>query len=172
MFCGKCGKEVPDGAVACPACGAPTGAPTDTAPTPPPQRAPTPPKAPVSKGKIIGLSILGVIALLIIAGIVWAFIPNDKTRIEDELYRIMEEEYHANTDLFTVEKIAQFAEIESDELDGVLYAFTIRTCGGDLQSGMMSIEVSKEKDKKNKERTFDLVEMPALFYQIKDLGLK
>ena len=26
MFCGKCGNSVPDGAVVCPACGAPTGA--------------------------------------------------------------------------------------------------------------------------------------------------
>ena len=26
MFCGKCGNNVPDGAVVCPACGAPTGA--------------------------------------------------------------------------------------------------------------------------------------------------
>ena len=26
MFCGKCGNNIPDGAVVCPACGAPTGA--------------------------------------------------------------------------------------------------------------------------------------------------
>lgn len=167
MFCGKCGKEVPDGAVACPACGAPTGAPTDTAPTPPPQSAPIPPKAPVSKGKAIGLSILGVIVLLIAGLIVWAFIPNNKTRIEDELYRIMEEEYHANTALFTVEKITPIMEGKDKNQEGALYAFTIRTCGGDLQSGVVAVE--KQKDK---ERKIELVATPRLFDQIKRLGLK
>ena len=166
MFCGKCGKEVPDGAVACPACGAPTGAPTDTTPTPPPQSAPTPPKAPVSKGKAIGLSILGVIVLLIAGLIVWAFIPNNKTRIEDELYRIMEEEYHANTDLFSVEKITPIMEgkDERDELN--VYVFTIRTCGGDLQSGVAMMT------KDDKGRTIELSHAPALFDQVKALNLK
>ena len=159
MFCGKCGKEVPDGAVACPACGVPTGAPTDAAPTPP--------KAPVSKGKAIGLSILGVIVLLIAGLIVWAFIPNNKTRIEDELYRIMEEEYHANTALFTVEKITPIMEGKDKNQEGALYAFTIRTCGGDLQSGVVAVE--KQKDK---ERKIELVATPRLFDQIKRLGLK
>lgn len=163
MFCGKCGKELPDGAVACPACGAPTGAPTDAAPTPPPQ----PPKAPVSKGKVIGFSILGVIVVLILGLIVWAFIPNDKTRIEDELYRIMEEEYNANTDLFSVEKISPIMKGESEKGKANVYVFTIRTCGGDLQSGVAV--VSKEKDK---ERKIEIIEAPRLFRQIKSLRLK
>lgn len=166
MFCGKCGKEVPDGAVACPACGAPTGAPTDTAPTPPPQSAPTPPKAPVSKGKAIGLSILGVIVLLIAGLIVWAFIPNNKTRIEDELYRIMEEEYHANTDLFSVEKITPFMEGKGERGEFNVYVFTIRTCGGDLQSGVAMMT------KDDKGRTIELSHAPALFDQVKALNLK
>ena len=163
MFCGKCGKEMPDGAVACPACGAPTDAPTGAAPTPPPQ----PPKAPVSKGKVIGFSILGVIVVLILGLIVWAFIPNDKTRIEDELYRIMEEEYHANTDLFSVEKITPILKGESEKGEANAYVFTIRTCGGDLQSG--AAMVSKEKDK---EREINIIEAPQLFRQIKSLRLK
>lgn len=166
MFCGKCGKEVPDGAVACPACGAPTGAPTDTAPTPPPQSAPTPPKAPVSKGKAIGLSILGVIVLLIAGLIVWAFIPNNKTRIEDELYRIMEEEYHANTDLFSVEKITPLMEGKGERGEFNVYVFTIRTCGGDLQSGVAMMT------KDDKGRTIELSHAPALFDQVKALNLK
>ncbi len=166
MFCGKCGKEVPDGAVACPACGAPTGAPTDTAPTPPPQSAPTPPKAPVSKGKAIGLSILGVIVLLIAGLIVWAFIPNNKTRIEDELYRIMEEEYHANTDLFSVEKITPIMEGKDERDEFNVYVFTIRTCGGDLQSGVAMMT------KDDKGRTIELSHAPALFDQVKALNLK
>ena len=166
MFCGKCGKEVPDGAVACPACGAPTGAPTDTAPTPPPQSAPTPPKAPVSKGKAIGLSILGVIVLLIAGLIVWAFIPNNKTRIEDELYRIMEEEYHANTDLFSVEKITPIMEGKDESGEFNVYVFTIRTCGGDLQSGVARMT------KDDKGRTIELSHAPALFDQVKALNLK
>ena len=166
MFCGKCGKEVPDGAVACPACGAPTGAPTDTAPTPPPQSAPTPPKAPVSKGKAIGLSILGVIVLLIAGLIVWAFIPNNKTRIEDELYRIMEEEYHANTDLFSVEKITPIMEGKGESGEFNVYVFTIRTCGGDLQSGVAMMT------KDDKGRTIELSHAPALFDQVKALNLK
>lgn len=166
MFCGKCGKEVPDGAVACPACGAPTGAPTDTAPTPPPQSAPTPPKAPVSKGKAIGLSILGVIVLLIAGLIVWAFIPNNKTRIEDELYRIMEEEYHANTALFTVEKITPIMEGKGESGEFNVYVFTIRTCGGDLQSGVAMMT------KDDKGRTIELSHAPALFDQVKALNLK
>ena len=166
MFCGKCGKEVPDGAVACPACGAPTGAPTDTASTPPPQSAPTPPKAPVSKGKIIGLSILGVIVLLIAGLIVWAFIPNNKTRIEDELYRIMEEEYHANTDLFSVEKITPIMEGKGESGEFNVYVFTIRTCGGDLQSGVARMT------KDDKGRTIELSHAPALFDQVKALNLK
>ena len=167
MFCGKCGKEVPDGAVACPACGAPTGAPTDTAPTPPPQSAPTPPKAPVSKGKVIGFSILGVIVVLILGLIVWAFIPNDKTRIEDELYRIMEEEYNASGDLFSVEKISPILKGESEEGEANVYVFTIRTCGGDLQSGVAV--VSKEKDK---DRKIEIAHTPDLFDQIEALNLK
>ena len=166
MFCGKCGKEVPDGAVTCPACGAPTGAPTDTAPTPPPQSAPTPPKAPVSKGKAIGLSILGVIVLLIAGLIVWAFIPNNKTRIEDELYRIMEEEYHANTDLFSVEKITPIMEGKGERGEFNVYVFTIRTCGGDLQSGVAMMT------KDDKGRTIELSHAPALFDQVKALNLK
>ena len=166
MFCGKCGKEVPDGAVACPACGAPTGAPTDTAPTPPPQSAPTPLKAPVSKGKAIGLSILGVIVLLIAGLIVWAFIPNNKTRIEDELYRIMEEEYHANTDLFSVEKITPIMEGKGERGEFNVYVFTIRTCGGDLQSGVAMMT------KDDKGRTIELSHAPALFDQVKALNLK
>lgn len=166
MFCGKCGKEVPDGAVACPACGAPTGAPTDAAPTPPPQSAPTPPKAPVSKGKAIGLSILGVIVLLIAGLIVWAFIPNNKTRIEDELYRIMEEEYHANTALFTVEKITPIMEGKGERGEFNVYVFTIRTCGGDLQSGVAMMT------KDDKGRTIELSHAPALFDQVKALNLK
>lgn len=166
MFCGKCGKEVPDGAVACPACGAPTGAPTDTAPTPPPQSAPIPPKAPVSKGKAIGLSILGVIVLLIAGLIVWAFIPNNKTRIEDELYRIMEEEYHANTALFTVEKITPIMEGKGERGEFNVYVFTIRTCGGDLQSGVAMMT------KDDKGRTIELSHAPALFDQVKALNLK
>lgn len=170
MFCGKCGKEMPDGAVACPACGAPTDAPTGAAPTPPPQGTPMPPpppKAPVSKGKVIGLSILSVIVLFIVGLIVWAFIPNDKTRIEDELYRIMEEEYHANTDLFSVEKVTPIMEGESKEGEGALYAFTIRTCGGDLQSGVAAVE-----KKKDKERTIELIATPRLFDQVERLNLK
>lgn len=163
MFCGKCGKEMPDGAVACPACGAPTDAPTGAAPTPPPQ----PPKAPVSKGKVIGFSILGVIVVLILGLIVWAFIPNDKTRIEDELYRIMEEEYNASGDLFSVEKISPILKGESEEGEANVYVFTIRTCGGDLQSG--AAMVSKEKDK---EREINIIEAPQLFRQIKSLRLK
>lgn len=163
MFCGKCGKEVPDGAVACPACGAPTDAPTGAAPTPPPQ----PPKAPVSKGKVIGFSILGVIVVLILGLIVWAFIPNDKTRIEDELYRIMEEEYNANTDLFSVEKVTPFMKGESEEGKANVYVFTIRTCGGDLQSGVAV--VSKEKDK---DRKIEIAHTPDLFDQIEALNLK
>ena len=163
MFCGKCGKEMPDGAVACPACGAPTDAPTGAAPTPPPQ----PPKAPMSKGKVIGLSILGVVVLLFIGLIVWAFIPNDKTRIEDELYRIMEEEYNASGDLFSVEKISPIMKGESEEGKANAYVFTIRTCGGDLQSGVAV--VSKEKDK---EREINIIEAPQLFRQIKSLRLK
>lgn len=166
MFCGKCGKEVPDGAVACPACGAPTGAPTDAAPTPPPQSVPTPPKAPVSKGKAIGLSILGVIVLLIAGLIVWAFIPNNKTRIEDELYRIMEEEYHANTDLFSVEKITPIMEGKGERGEFNVYVFTIRTCGGDLQSGVAMMT------KDDKGRTIELSHAPALFDQVKALNLK
>lgn len=162
MFCGKCGKEVPDGAVACPACGAPTGAPTDTAPTPP-----QPPKAPVSKGKVIGFSILGVIVVLILGLIVWAFIPNDKTRIEDELYRIMEEEYNASGDLFSVEKISPIMKGESEEGKANVYVFTIRTCGGDLQSGVAV--VSKEKDK---DRKIEIAHTPDLFDQIEALNLK
>ena len=166
MFCGKCGKEVPDGAVDCPACGAPTGAPTDAASTPPPQSAPTPPKAPVSKGKAIGLSILGVIVLLIAGLIVWAFIPNNKTRIEDELYRIMEEEYHANTDLFSVEKITPIMEGKGESGEFNVYVFTIRTCGGDLQSGVARMT------KDDKGRTIELSHAPALFDQVKALNLK
>ena len=158
MFCGKCGKEVPDGAVAGPACGAPTGAPTDAAPTPP--------KAPVSKGKAIGLSILGVIVLLIAGLIVWAFIPNNKTRIEDELYRIMEEEYHANTDLFSVEKITPIMEGKDERGEFNVYVFTIRTCGGDLQSGVAMMT------KDDKGRTIELSHAPALFDQVKALNLK
>lgn len=163
MFCGKCGKEMPDGSTACPACGAPTDAPTGAAPTPPPQ----PPKAPVSKGKVIGFSILGVIVVLILGLIVWAFIPNDKTRIEDELYRIMEEEYNASGDLFSVEKISPFMKGESEEGEVNVYVFTIRTCGGDLQSG--AAMVSKEKDK---EREINIIKAPQLFRQIKSLRLK
>ena len=158
MFCGKCGKEVPDGAVACPACGAPTGAPTDAASTPP--------KAPVSKGKAIGLSILGVIVLLIAGLIAWAFIPNNKTRIEDELYRIMEEEYHANTALFTVEKITPIMEGKGERGEFNVYVFTIRTCGGDLQSGVARLT------KDDKGRTIELSHAPALFDQVKALNLK
>lgn len=163
MFCGKCGKELPDGAVACPACGAPTDAPTGAAPTPPPQ----PPKAPVSKGKVIGFSILSVIVVLILGLIVWAFIPNDKTRIEDELYRIMEEEYNASGDLFSVEKISPIRKDESEEGEANVYVFTIRTCGGDLQSGVAV--VSKEKDK---DRKIKIALTPDLFDQIKALNLK
>lgn len=170
MFCGKCGKEMPDGAVACPACGAPTDAPTGAAPTPPPQGTPMPPpppKAPMSKGKVIGLSILGVVVLLFIGLIVWAFIPNDKTRIEDELYRIMEEEYNASGDLFSVEKISPFMKGESEEGKANVYVFTIRTCGGDLQSGVAV--VSKEKDK---DRKIEIAHTPDLFDQIEALNLK
>lgn len=170
MFCGKCGKEMPDGAVACPACGAPTDAPTGAAPTPPPQGTPMPPpppKAPMSKGKVIGFSILGVIVVLILGLIVWAFIPNDKTRIEDELYRIMEEEYNANTDLFSVEKVTPFMKGESEEGKANVYVFTIRTCGGDLQSGVAV--VSKEKDK---DRKIEIAHTPDLFDQIEALNLK
>ncbi len=163
MFCGKCGKEMPDGAVACPACGAPTDAPTGAAPTPPPQ----PPKAPVSKGKVIGFSILGVIVVLILGLIVWAFIPNDKTRIEDELYRIMEEEYNASGDLFSVEKISPIMKGEIEEGKANVYVFTIRTCGGDLQSGVAV--VSKEKDK---DRKIEIAHTPDLFDQIEALNLK
>ena len=163
MFCGKCGKEMPDGAVACPACGAPTDAPTGAAPTPPPQ----PPKAPVSKGKVIGFSILGVIVVLILGLIVWAFIPNDKTRIEDELYRIMEEEYNANTDLFSVEKVTPITKAKGEKGEANVYVFTIRTCGGDLQSGVAV--VSKEKDK---DRKIEIAHTPDLFDQIEALNLK
>lgn len=170
MFCGKCGKEMPDGAVACPACGAPTDAPTGAAPTPPPQGTPMPPpppKAPVSKGKVIGFSILGVIVVLILGLIVWAFIPNDKTRIEDELYRIMEEEYNASGDLFSVEKISPIMKGESEKGKANVYVFTIRTCGGDLQSGVAV--VSKEKDK---DRKIEIAHKPDLFDQIEALNLK
>ena len=50
MFCGKCGASVPDGAVVCPACGAPTGA------------APTPGSKKPSKKLIAG--IVGVVVLI------------------------------------------------------------------------------------------------------------
>lgn len=169
MFCGKCGKEMPDGAVACPACGAPTDAPTGAAPTPPPQGTPMPPpppKAPMSKGKVIGLSILGVVVLLFIGLIVWAFIPNDKTRIEDELYRIMEEEYNANTDLFSVEKVTPITKAKGEKGEANVYVFTIRTCGGDLQSGVAVVT------KDDKGRKIEIAHTPDLFDQIEALNLK
>ena len=169
MFCGKCGKEMPDGAVACPACGAPTDAPTGAAPTPPPQGTPMPPqppKAPVSKGKVIGFSILGVIVVLILGLIVWAFIPNDKTRIEDELYRIMEEEYNANTDLFSVEKVTPITKDKGEKDEANVYVFTIRTCGGDLQSGVAVVT------KDDKGRKIEIDHKPDLFDQIEALNLK
>lgn len=56
MFCGKCGNNVPDGAVVCPACGAPTGA----APAPGGAKKP-------SKKLIAGIvGVVAVIALVII----------------------------------------------------------------------------------------------------------
>ena len=98
--------------------------------------------------------------------IVWAFIPNNKTRIEDELYRIMEEEYHANTDLFSVEKITPLMEGKGERGEFNVYVFTIRTCGGDLQSGVAMMT------KDDKGRTIELSHAPALFDQVKALNLK
>lgn len=55
MFCGKCGNNVPDGAVVCPACGAPTGA------------APAPGVKKPNKNLIAGIvGVVVVIALVIV----------------------------------------------------------------------------------------------------------
>ena len=55
MFCGKCGNNVPDGAVVCPACGAPTGA------------APAPGAKKPNKNLIAGIvGVVAVIALVIV----------------------------------------------------------------------------------------------------------
>ncbi len=56
MFCGKCGNNVPDGAVVCPACGAPTGA------------APAPDGAKKPNKKLIAgiVGVVAVIALVIV----------------------------------------------------------------------------------------------------------
>lgn len=55
MFCGKCGNNVPDGAVVCPACGAPTGA------------APAPGAKKPNKNLIAGIvGVVVVIALVIV----------------------------------------------------------------------------------------------------------
>ena len=55
MFCGKCGNNVPDGAVVCPACGSPTGA------------APAPGAKKPNKNLIAGIvGVVVVIALVIV----------------------------------------------------------------------------------------------------------
>ena len=59
MFCGKCGNNVPDGAVVCPACGAPTGA------------APTPGSKKPSKKLIAG--IVGVVVLIALVIVLISF---------------------------------------------------------------------------------------------------
>ena len=59
MFCGKCGASVPDGAVVCPACGAPTGA------------APTPGSKKPSKKLIAG--IVGVVVLIALVIVLISF---------------------------------------------------------------------------------------------------
>lgn len=168
MFCGKCGKEMPDDAAACPACGTPVPAaqPAPAAAQPAPA-----PKAPVSKRKVILGSIIGAVAVVVIALVVWAFIPSDADYIEDELYRIMEEEYHANTDLFTVEKISPMVVAKKTDKEknvrGGLYMFTIRTCGGKIQSGVASV---KQKD--GEKAKVEIIEKPALFRQVGRLSLK
>lgn len=172
MYCFNCGKEVPNGSVACPACGTSIGE-SHKAPeasTSSSQQGVIP-KSSTRRGKIIVFSFLALLVLAVVALIVWRSLPNDKSRIEDELYRIMEEELHGNTDLFTVERVTYIYKAKAKEGkyagEGAFYLFTIRTCGGDQQIG--GAVVFKAKDK---EREVKITKRPELFRQIESLNLK
>ena len=111
MFCGKCGNNVPDGAVVCPACGAPTGA------------APTPGSKKPSKKLIAGIvGVVVVIALVIVlisscgggspesmaVDIYTAVLEGDG----DELWNAM------NTDAF-IDILVDADQIDEDDADDI-----------------------------------------------------
>ena len=111
MFCGKCGNNVPDGAVVCPACGAPTGA------------APAPGSKKPSKKLIVGIvGVVAVIALVIVlisscgggspesmaVDIYTAVLEGDG----DELWNAM------NTDAF-IDILVDADQIDEDDADDI-----------------------------------------------------
>ena len=111
MFCGKCGNNVPDGAVVCPACGAPTGA------------APAPGAKKPNKNLIAGIvGVVVVIALVIVlisscgggspesmaVDIYTAVLEGDG----DELWNAM------NTDAF-IDILVDADQIDEDDADDI-----------------------------------------------------
>ena len=111
MFCGKCGNNVPDGAVVCPACGAPTGA------------APAPGAKKPNKNLIAGIvGVVAVIALVIVlisscgggspesmaVDIYTAVLEGDG----DELWNAM------NTDAF-IDILVDADQIDEDDADDI-----------------------------------------------------
>ena len=111
MFCGKCGNNIPDGAVVCPACGAPTGA------------APAPGAKKPNKNLIAGIvGVVAVIALVIVlisscgggspesmaVDIYTAVLEGDG----DELWNAM------NTDAF-IDILVDADQIDEDDADDI-----------------------------------------------------
>ena len=157
MFCGKCGNNVPDGAVVCPACGAPTGA------------------APGAKKSNKNL-IAGIVGVVVVIALVIVLISScgggsPESMAEDYFDAIFsgngEDVWDAvNMDAY-LDLLVESGEIDEDEADDVkdeLIDEIDSTCES-LQDGCeeqygkdwdYEVEVTKVKDLKNSDlRSFE-----------------
>ena len=159
MFCGKCGNNVPDGAVVCPACGAPTGA------------APAPGAKKPNKNLIAGIVGVVVVIALVIVLISSCGGGSPESMAEDFVDAIFsgsgEDVWDAvNMDAY-LDLSIESGEIDEDEADDVkdmLIDELDSTCES-LQDGCeeqygkdwdYEVEVTKVKDLKNSDlRSFE-----------------
>ena len=159
MFCGKCGNNVPDGAVVCPACGAPTGA------------APAPGAKKPNKNLIAGIVGVVVVIALVIVLISSCGGGSPESMAEDFVDAMFsgngEDVWDAvNMDAY-LDLSIESGEIDEDEADDVkdmLIDELDSTCES-LQDGCeeqygkdwdYEVEVTKVKDLKNSDlRSFE-----------------
>lgn len=104
MFCGKCGNNVPDGAVVCPACGAPTGA------------APAPSAKKPNKNLIAGIVGVVVVIALVIVLISSCGGGSPKSMAEDFVDAVFSGDGEDVWDAVNLDKYLDIS-IESGELD-------------------------------------------------------
>ena len=158
MFCGKCGNNVPDGAVFCPACGAPTGA------------APAPGAKKPNKNLIA--AIVGVVVIALVIVLISSCVAGSPESMAEDLVDAMfsgsgEDMWYAvNMDKY-LDLLVESGQIYKDEADQIKdwkIDFYDSTCewiqdACEEQYGKdwdYEVEVTKVKDLKNSDlRSFE-----------------